>query len=54
MKVTKLVVYANCDMATIAWITDEPIKDCRGFALERDIDLETGGALWRTLLLRRS
>ena len=26
----------------------------RGFALERHIDLETGGAEWRTLLLRKS
>ena len=26
---------------------------CRGFGLERHIDLETGGAMWRTLLLRR-
>jgi ribosomal protein L11 methyltransferase len=25
-----------------------------GFALERHIDLETGGAIWRTLLLRRT
>ena len=25
----------------------------RGFTLERHIDLETGGAGWRTLLLRR-
>jgi ribosomal protein L11 methyltransferase len=25
-----------------------------GFAVERHIDLETGGAMWRTLLLRRS
>lgn len=25
----------------------------RGFALERHVDLETGGAMWRTLLLRR-
>ena len=25
----------------------------RGFAYERHIDLETGGAWWRTLLLRR-
>jgi ribosomal protein L11 methyltransferase len=25
----------------------------RGFSLERHIDLETGGAVWRTLLLRR-
>jgi ribosomal protein L11 methyltransferase len=25
----------------------------RGFGLERHIDLETGGAMWRTLLLRR-
>ena len=26
----------------------------RGFGLERHIDLETGGAMWRTLLLRRA
>ena len=26
----------------------------RGFTLERHIDLETGGAIWRTLLLRRA
>jgi ribosomal protein L11 methyltransferase len=26
----------------------------RGFALERQVDLETGGAWWRTLLLRRT
>jgi phosphatidylserine/phosphatidylglycerophosphate/cardiolipin synthase-like enzyme len=44
MKVTKLAVYANCDMATIAWITDEPIKDCRGFALERDVRGPKGDA----------
>jgi ribosomal protein L11 methyltransferase len=25
----------------------------RGFALERHVDLETGGAVWRTLLLKR-
>jgi ribosomal protein L11 methyltransferase len=25
-----------------------------GFTLERHIDLETGGAIWRTLLLRRA
>ena len=25
-----------------------------GFAPERHVDLETGGALWRTLLLRRT
>jgi ribosomal protein L11 methyltransferase len=25
----------------------------RGFRLERQIDFETGGAEWRTLLLRR-
>ena len=31
-----------------------PVYSRHGFALERDIDLETGGALWRTLLLRRS
>jgi ribosomal protein L11 methyltransferase len=26
----------------------------RGFTFERRIDLETGGAWWRTLLLRRT
>jgi ribosomal protein L11 methyltransferase len=26
----------------------------RGFDLERHIDLETGGAWWRTLLLQRT
>jgi ribosomal protein L11 methyltransferase len=25
----------------------------RGFSFERRVDLETGGAWWRTLLLRR-
>ena len=28
-------VYANCDMATIVWHTDNPIPECRGFALQR-------------------
>jgi ribosomal protein L11 methyltransferase len=27
---------------------------CRGFVLERQIDLETGGAEWRSLLLRKA
>jgi ribosomal protein L11 methyltransferase len=26
----------------------------RGFALERSLDRETGGAQWRTLLLRKA
>jgi ribosomal protein L11 methyltransferase len=39
-----LVEQATHILATYAW---------RGFAFERRIDLETGGAWWRTLLLRR-
>jgi phosphatidylserine/phosphatidylglycerophosphate/cardiolipin synthase-like enzyme len=34
-RVSKLAVYANSDMATIAWMTDAPIPGCRGFAIER-------------------
>jgi hypothetical protein len=44
MKVTKIAVYANCDMATIAWTTDSPIPGCRGFAIERDVDGPKGDA----------
>ena len=44
MKVSKMAVYANCDMATIAWITDEPIPGCRGFAIERDVRGPKGDA----------
>jgi ribosomal protein L11 methyltransferase len=39
-----LVEQATHILATYAW---------RGFTFERRIDLETGGAWWRTLLLRR-
>jgi ribosomal protein L11 methyltransferase len=39
-----LVEQAAHILATYAW---------RGFTFERRIDLETGGAWWRTLLLRR-
>lgn len=44
MKVSKLAVYANCDMATIAWTTDSPIPGCRGFAIERDVRGKKGDA----------
>jgi len=44
MKVSKLKVYANCDMATIAWITDGAIPGCRGFAVERDVRGPKGDA----------
>jgi phosphatidylserine/phosphatidylglycerophosphate/cardiolipin synthase-like enzyme len=44
MSVNKLAVYANCDMATIAWTTDGPIPGCRGFALERDVRGPKGDA----------
>jgi phosphatidylserine/phosphatidylglycerophosphate/cardiolipin synthase-like enzyme len=44
MRVAKIAVYANCDMATIAWMTDSPIPGCRGFAIERDVDGPKGDA----------
>lgn len=44
MTVTKIAVYANCDMATIAWTTDSPIPGCRGFAIERDVAGPKGDA----------
>jgi phosphatidylserine/phosphatidylglycerophosphate/cardiolipin synthase-like enzyme len=44
MKINKLSVYANCDMATIAWMTDELIPGCRGFAIERDVRGPKGDA----------
>jgi len=43
MKVSKLAVYANCDMTTIAWITESAIPGCRGFAIERDVAGSKGG-----------
>ncbi len=36
-KVTKVAVYSNCDMATVAWVTNAAIPQCRGFALEREV-----------------
>src|SRR5579864_5524995 len=44
MGVTKVKVYANCDMATIVWETDKFIPQCRGFALEREVDGAQGDA----------
>jgi phosphatidylserine/phosphatidylglycerophosphate/cardiolipin synthase-like enzyme len=44
MKVSNPAVYANCDMTTIAWITDGPIPGCRGFAIERDVRGPKGDA----------
>jgi phosphatidylserine/phosphatidylglycerophosphate/cardiolipin synthase-like enzyme len=35
--VNRIRVYSNCDMATIAWMTDRPIPECRGFAIEREV-----------------
>jgi hypothetical protein len=37
MPIAKIRACANCDTSTIVWQTDKPIKDCRGFALERDV-----------------
>lgn len=44
MEISKLAVYANCDMATIAWTTNSPIPGCRGFAIERDVRGPRGDA----------
>ncbi len=44
MKVNKIAVYANCDMATIAWMSDEHIPECRGFAIEREVTGPAGDA----------
>jgi hypothetical protein len=38
MPVTKIRAFSNCDTATIVWQTDAPIKNCVGFALERQLD----------------
>jgi phosphatidylserine/phosphatidylglycerophosphate/cardiolipin synthase-like enzyme len=35
MPVKKIRAFANSDVVTIVWKTENPIKDCRGFALER-------------------
>ncbi len=35
MPVKKIRAFANSDVVTIVWQTDNAIKDCRGFALER-------------------
>jgi len=42
--VTKIAVYANCDMATIAWSAGELISGCRGFAVERQVTGPKGDA----------
>jgi hypothetical protein len=44
MAFTDLRVYTNCDYATIIWRTDAPIKNCRGFALERQVAGASGDA----------
>src|SRR6266446_9076558 len=33
----KIRARSNSDTATIVWQTDKPLRDCRGFALERQI-----------------
>jgi phosphatidylserine/phosphatidylglycerophosphate/cardiolipin synthase-like enzyme len=42
--VNRIKVYSNCDMATIAWMTDKPIQACRGFAIEREVSGPKGDA----------
>jgi hypothetical protein len=42
--VNRIKVYSNCDMATIAWMTDKPIQACRGFAIEREVSGPRGDA----------
>jgi hypothetical protein len=37
MPVTKIRAFSNCDTATIVWQTDALIKNCVGFALERQV-----------------
>jgi hypothetical protein len=44
MAITRVAVYANCDMATIVWQTDKLIPDCRGFALGREVSGAPGDA----------
>ena len=43
-KVSEIVAYPNCDMATIAWRTSGKIDGCRGFALERQVRGPEGDA----------
>ena len=38
MSFEQVRVYANCDMALVAWEMDAAIPGCRGFALERDVE----------------
>ena len=33
----RITAYANCDDVFIYWRIDEPINDCWGFALEREM-----------------
>jgi hypothetical protein len=35
MAIKRIRAFTNCDVATVVWQTDTPIKECRGFALER-------------------
>jgi phosphatidylserine/phosphatidylglycerophosphate/cardiolipin synthase-like enzyme len=39
---TKINVIANCDDAVLFWLIDKPIKDCWGFALERERSMKNG------------
>jgi phosphatidylserine/phosphatidylglycerophosphate/cardiolipin synthase-like enzyme len=44
MAISKIRVVANCDMTTIVWQLDDPIPECRGFALERQVAGAQGDA----------
>jgi len=37
MSIKRILARSNCDTATIIWQTDKLIKECRGFALERQV-----------------
>ena len=37
MAIKRIRAFANSDVATIVWQTDKPIKECRGFALARQV-----------------
>jgi hypothetical protein len=50
MPVTKIRAFSNCDTATIVWQTDAPIKNCVGFALERQVDGATEPGLIESLV----
>ena len=38
MAINHLRAIANCDEVTIVWLADKSIPQCRGFALEREVD----------------